>query len=301
MLAATEQQMQQANPEELHRAQAAQRQIQADQQQQQQQQQQLKADHQQQQVQADQQQQQQQQQADQQQQVQADQQQQQQQQQVQADQLQQQQQQQADQQQQKQQQQQQQQQQQADHYQQQQQQPQQLSTERRSSVAGPATPAPADVATAAAGTHPPLADLDPTSLTIVKPQELELGALPCQQEVQYWQLSGLPFDSGDLHQLVTEYLEQGEQLLPGRSTRRGTAPDSVVQVPAIVQQGYPVLQPTLSSMLVQAKQQQHAGSYQETSDAVVLLFALRCLHMWHTIRKCQPDTPMPMLLQRLTG
>lgn len=142
------------------------------------------------------------------------------------------------------------------------------------------------------------AALGPVGLALVKQ---ELGALPCQQEVQYWQLSGLPFDSGDLHHLVTEYLEQGEQLLPGRSTRRGTAPDSVVQVPAIVQQGYPVLQPTLSSMLVQAKQQQHAGSYQETSDAVVLLFALRCLHMWHTIRKCQPDTPMPMLLQRLTG
>jgi hypothetical protein len=48
--------------------------------------------------------------------------------------------------------------------------------------------------------------LGPAGLALVKQ---ELGALPSQQHLQYWQLVDRPFDAGHLQQLLAHYLLPG--------------------------------------------------------------------------------------------
>jgi hypothetical protein len=157
--------------------------------------------------------------------------------------------------------------------------------------------------------------LGPAGLELVKQ---ELGALPSQQQLQYWQLADRPFDAADLQQLVSHYLLPVEaEMLAGRANRSGRARPALVQVPDIVQRHYPVLAPSLHGLLAQLQQQQQqasgsntkhsskrkaadsAGSFAESPAAVVLLRALRCLQLWESRQVTQPD--MPTLLQRLAG
>jgi hypothetical protein len=77
---------------------------------------------------------------------------------------------------------------------------------------------PAALSTAAAAVAA-TCGLGPAGLSLVKQ---ELGALPSQQQLQYWQLADRPFDPADLQQLVTHYLmpRQAETLV-GRTNRSG--------------------------------------------------------------------------------
>jgi hypothetical protein len=158
--------------------------------------------------------------------------------------------------------------------------------------------------------------LGPAGLSLVKQ---ELGDLPSQQQLQYWQLADRPFEPAELQQLVTHYLMpwQAETLI-GRANRSGRARPALVAAPDIVQQQYPMLAPSLHELLTQLQQQQQpsssnaaaksrsrgkagsaAGSFAESPAAVVLLRALRCLQLWETRQVTQPE--MPTLLQRLAG
>jgi hypothetical protein len=159
--------------------------------------------------------------------------------------------------------------------------------------------------------------LGPAGLALVKQ---ELGALPSQQQLQYWQLADRPFDAADLQQLVSHYLLPGQAAtLAGRANRSGRARPALVQVPDRLQRHYPMLAPSLHGLLAQLQQQQQqqqatgsnikhsgkrkaadlAGSFAESPAAVVLLRALRCLQLWESRQVTQPD--MPTLLQRLAG
>jgi hypothetical protein len=163
--------------------------------------------------------------------------------------------------------------------------------------------------------------LGPAGLSLVKQ---ELGALPSQQQLQYWQLADRPFDAAELQQLVTHYLMPRQvETLAGRANRSGRARPALVDVPDRVQQQYSVLAPSMHDLLTRVRQQQQqqqqqhsngdsaaralsrnkagsaAGSFAESPAAVVLLRALRCLQLWETRQVTQPD--MPTLLQRLAG
>jgi hypothetical protein len=159
--------------------------------------------------------------------------------------------------------------------------------------------------------------LGPAGLALVKQ---ELGALPIQQQLQYWQLADKPFDALELQQLVTHYLLPGmAETLAGRANRSGRARPAMVQVPDIVHRQYAVLAPSLHGLMAQLQQEHpgdiisskgsssgrkgkrkaadQAGSFVESPAAVVLLRALRCLQLWETRQVTQPH--MPTLLQRL--
>jgi hypothetical protein len=156
--------------------------------------------------------------------------------------------------------------------------------------------------------------LGPAGLALVKQ---ELGALPSQQQLQYWQLADRPFETAELQQLVTHYLLPGQaEVLAGRANRSGRARPVLIQVPDIVQRQYPGLAPSLHGLMAQLQQERPdgisssssgrpgkrkaadpAGRFLKSPAAVVLLHALRCLQLWETRQVTQPD--MPTLLQRL--
>ncbi|KAF6263253.1 hypothetical protein COO60DRAFT_1635284 [Scenedesmus sp. NREL 46B-D3] len=155
--------------------------------------------------------------------------------------------------------------------------------------------------------------LGPAGLALVKQ---ELGALPSQQQLQYWQLADKAFDAGQLQALATHYLmPRKAATLTGRANRSGRARPALVDAPDIVQQQYPVLAPCLHRLLAQVQQQQQpdaivqpkgkrkaadqASSFAESAASVVLLRALRCLQLWEARQVTQPD--MPTLLQRMAG
>jgi hypothetical protein len=72
-------------------------------------------------------------------------------------------------------------------------------------------PAAMSAAAAVAAAGAATCGLGPAGLSLVKQ---ELGALPSQQQLQYWQLADRPFEPADLLQLVTHYLmpRQAEQV-----------------------------------------------------------------------------------------
>jgi hypothetical protein len=154
--------------------------------------------------------------------------------------------------------------------------------------------------------------LGPAGLAVVKQ---ELGALPSQLQLQYWQLADKPFDAIQLQQLVTHYLLPGKaKTLSGRANRSGRARPAMVEVPDIAHRQYPVLAPSLHDLLGQLqhpasssnmkhnskrKAADKACGFVESPAAVVLLRALRCLQLWESRQVTQPD--MPTMLQRLAG
>jgi hypothetical protein len=183
-------------------------------------------------------------------------------------------------------------------------------------------------ATAAATAAAPSRGLGPAGLFLVKQ---ELGALPSQQQLQYWQQADRPFDATDLQVLLQQFMMPRQvKTLAGRANRSGRARPALVDVADRVTQQYPVLAPALHGLLLQVQQEQQrlgmsssigagqktasgqtskrkraapkqpsAAVYEESPAAVVLLRALRCLQLWESRIVSQPD--MPTLLQRLAG
>jgi hypothetical protein len=156
--------------------------------------------------------------------------------------------------------------------------------------------------------------LGPAGLALVKP---ELGPLPSQQQVQYWQLADKPFDGTDLHQLVQHYMMPSQvTVLRDWTTRSGRERPVYKTRPDIVRRHYPQLAESLHELLRQVQQQQPgsgsaakstvgkrkrngggaAVSFTENAATVVLLRALRCLQLWQSKH---PSQGMPAMLQRM--
>jgi hypothetical protein len=171
--------------------------------------------------------------------------------------------------------------------------------------------------------------LGPAGLALVKQ---EVGALPSQQQLQYWQQADRPFDAAYLQVLLQQFMMPRQvKTLAGRANRSGRARPALVDVADRVTQQYAVLAPTLYGLLLQVQQEQQrlgisssigagqktansqtnkrkrtapqqlsaAAVYAKSAAAVVLLRALRCLQLWESRMVSQPD--MPTLLQRLAG
>jgi hypothetical protein len=187
------------------------------------------------------------------------------------------------------------------------------ATQQQQNIQQSAADATAAVTTVDARATGAAAGLGPAGLSLVKQ---ELGALPSQQQLQYWQLADAPYDGAQLQALVQRYLlpRQAETLI-GRANRSGRARPAKVNVADVVQQQYPLLAPSLHGLLAQVQQQPHqqqphssrgkgnaavlASTCAQSPAAVVLLRALRCLQLWESRQVTQPE--MPTLLQRLAG
>jgi hypothetical protein len=174
--------------------------------------------------------------------------------------------------------------------------------------------------------------LGPAGLALEKQ---ELGALPSQQQLQYWQQADRAFDAADLQLLLQQFMMPRQvKTLAGRANRSGRARPALVDVADRVTQQYPVLATALHGLLSQVQQEQQqqqqqqrsssvvaggqegssqsskrkraapkkasaAAVYEESPAAVLLLRALRCLQLWESRMVSEPD--MPTLLQRLAG
>jgi hypothetical protein len=128
----------------------------------------------------------------------------------------------------------------------------------------------------------------------------ELGALPSQQQLQYWQLADMPFDACQLQQLIKEYLSPRQVTKVARTNRSGAVRSVQGLGPDRVQQQYFFLAPSLHSLLRHVQQeQQRTSDFGESASSVQLLRVLRCLQLWeHNLHK-QHD--VPTLLQRLAA